>query len=79
MQSYQLDLSETFQNIHNKFHVSLPELYYIIQDCIPPPLLLIKVDNKDQAEIKEVLNNRRYYKKLCYLIKCVKYLVLNNK
>ena len=78
-QAYQLNLPKALQNIYDAFHVSLLEPYYTVEGRAPPPPHLIEVDDKDQAEIQDVLDSRIHYGKLQYLVKWLRYSVSDNE
>lgn len=79
IQAYQLDLIEILQKIYNDFHISLLQLYYIVEGytSLIPPLIII--DCKEQAEINKILYNQIHYGKLQYLVKQLEYSILDNK
>ncbi len=79
IQAYQRDLPKALQNTHDVFFVSLRGLYHTVKGRPTPPLPLIEVDGKDQADIEELLDSHMHYGKLQYLVKWLRYSVSDNK
>jgi hypothetical protein len=66
-QTYRLNLSHTFR-IHNVFHVSLLKSFKKRFDEVIASFSIM-IDEKRHDEVKLILNNRLYRKRLQYLVK----------
>jgi len=65
---YKLNLPPSMK-IHLVVHVSSPEPYYedkFGREQLPPP---ITVDNEEEYEVEEILDKRKHYRKIQYLVK----------
>jgi hypothetical protein len=66
-QSYRLKLLANMKKIHNVFHVFLLESCKDLAE--KKQTSLIYVNDEEQWKIKQILNSRKYRKKLQYYIK----------
>lgn len=79
MHAYKLKLLSMFHNIHDIFHVFFLESYQTIKDralFFPP---LIEMESEKHAEIEEILDSKVHYSNLQYLVKWLRFPVIDNK
>lgn len=72
--AYRLELP-SHMRINNSFHVSLLEPYNPnpFEGRIPPPPAPVEVEGEEEYEVKEILDSRKRYGKLQYLVSWVGY------